>query len=326
MARSHGSHDTHAPARTAIKYSRVGSLVALRQQEAWHQCAARTCSVNQLMRSLAWRKDEAVRKKRSRVVRVETGAKGPKPTLLTKLHRCAVVRYGNGAHRTMSEVHRDTHAFALQDALDRVRSVVQALPPAALFQLAEEGYRSPFELLVACMISVRTRDEVTVPTARRLFARARTPQEFAALDPNELARLLRPASFAAVKAQNLMVIARRLLVEQNDTLLCNEEFLRSLPGVGPKCTNLVLGIACGIPRVAVDVHVHRIVNRWGYVRTRTPEQTMQALEQKLPQQYWVELNRLLVPFGKHVCTGIAPRCSICVLADLCPHLGVTHHR
>lgn len=216
--------------------------------------------------------------------------------------------------------------FDILEALQRIRAVVRSLPPAALFQLAEEGFRTPFELLVACMISVRTRDEVTVPTARRLFARARIPQEFAALDPNELARLLRPATFAEVKAQNLKVIAHRLLVEQNGTLPCDEEFLRSLPGVGPKCTNLVLGLACGIPRVAVDVHVHRIVNRWSYVHTRTPEQTMQALEQKLPQQYWVELNRLLVPFGKHVCTGLAPRCSTCVLADLCPRIGVTHHR
>ncbi len=216
--------------------------------------------------------------------------------------------------------------FDIEEAIRRIRRVVQSLPPAALFQLAEEGFRTPFELLVACVISVRTRDEVTVPTARRLFARARTPQDFAALDPNELAYLLRPAAFPEVKAQNLLAIARQLLAEHNGMLPCNEELLRSLPGVGPKCTNLVLGIACGIPRVAVDVHVHRIVNRWGYVRTRTPEQTIQALEQKLPHQYWVELNRLLVPFGKHVCTGITPRCSTCVLADLCPRIGVTHYR
>ena len=91
---------------------------------------------------------------------------------------------------------------------------------------------------------------------------------------------------------------------------------------GPKCANLELGIACGQPRVSVDIHVHRVTNRWGYVRTRTPEQTTAALEAKLPQGYWVEINRLLVPFGKHICTGQRPRCSTCPVLDMCQQVGV----
>ena len=217
-------------------------------------------------------------------------------------------------------------AFDIDEAIRRLRDATRAYPPAALFQLAEEGYRDPFAVLVACLISVRTRDEVTVPVARKVLSSARTPQEMARLGEAELVELLRPATFAETKARNLLAIAERLRDESERQRLCDETFLLALPGIGPKCAHLVLGIACGIPRIAVDIHVHRITNRWGYVRTRTPEQTLRELERKLPKAYWVEINRLLVPFGKHVCTGTLPRCSQCVLADLCRRVGVTRHR
>jgi endonuclease-3 len=97
-------------------------------------------------------------------------------------------------------------------------------------------------------------------------------------------------------------------------------------GVGPKCANLVLGIACGEARIGVDVHVHRVTNRWGYVQAATPERTMTALEAKLPKQYWVEINRLLVPFGKHICTRQQPRCSTCAVREMCQQVGVGAHR
>jgi endonuclease-3 len=216
--------------------------------------------------------------------------------------------------------------FDIDEAMSRIRVAVQPFPPAALFQLADEGFNSPFEVLVACMISIRTLDEVTVPTARRFFSRARTAQEVSRLTPAEINQLIRAATFHEPKARRIYAIARRLTAEYDGELPCDERLLRSFPGVGPKCANLVLGIACGIPRIAVDVHVHRVTNRWGYVRTRTPEQTMTALEAKLPQRYWVEINRLLVPFGKHVCTGQAPRCSICVVLEMCQQVGVTTHR
>jgi endonuclease-3 len=102
--------------------------------------------------------------------------------------------------------------------------------------------------------------------------------------------------------------------------------LRSFEGVGPKCANLVLASACGQPRIAVDTHVHRVANRWGYVHTRTPEQTLAALEAKLPRRYWVEINRLLIPFGKHVCTAQHPHCSTCPVHEFCAQVGVTEPR
>jgi endonuclease III len=102
--------------------------------------------------------------------------------------------------------------------------------------------------------------------------------------------------------------------------------LLSLHGVGPKCASLVLGIACGEPRIGVDVHVHRVVNRWGYIEAATPEKTMAALLERLPRKYWIELNSLLVPFGKHICTGRAPKCSTCPVLQWCAQVGVTTHR
>jgi endonuclease-3 len=100
----------------------------------------------------------------------------------------------------------------------------------------------------------------------------------------------------------------------------------SFHGVGIKCANLVLGIACKQPCVAVDVHVHRVTNRWGYVETRTPEETTQALTAKLPRRFWIEINRLLVPFGKHICTGVLPHCSTCPVLEMCRQVGVKAHR
>jgi endonuclease-3 len=109
-------------------------------------------------------------------------------------------------------------------------------------------------------------------------------------------------------------------------LPCDAEVMRSFGGVGPKCTNLALGIACGVAVVSADIHVHRIANRWGIIATKTPEQSMEALQDLLPERYRVEINRLLVPFGKHVCTGTAPRCSVCPVLEFCRQVGVTTHR
>ena len=110
------------------------------------------------------------------------------------------------------------------------------------------------------------------------------------------------------------------------TLPADAQVLQSFKGVGPKCAHLALGIACGQERISVDVHVHRVTNRWGYVEARSPEQTLAALEERLPRTYWVELNRLLVPFGKHVCTGTRPKCSTCPVLEMCQQVGVKNPR
>ena len=127
-------------------------------------------------------------------------------------------------------------------------------------------------------------------------------------------------------AEQIQTIARLIVEEHDGELPCSFEVMTSYPGIGPKCANLVLGIACDQPRVGVDVHVHRVTNRWGLVQTRTPEQTISALEAELPKRYWVEINRLLVPFGKHVCTGTRPKCSTCPVLEMCRQVDVTAHR
>lgn len=206
------------------------------------------------------------------------------------------------------------------------RLAVAAYDKAALFELAAEGFNSPFEILVACIISIRTYDEITLPVARKLFAQARTPQAIHGLAPLEIDELIQACTFHERKASQIHEIARRVLEEYAGELPCEAEVLLSFGGVGPKCANLVLGIACDQPRIGVDIHVHRITNRWGYVQTRTPEQTTLALEAKLPRRHWVEINELLVPFGKHVCTGTLPHCSTCPLLIYCQQIGVTAHR
>ena len=216
--------------------------------------------------------------------------------------------------------------FDIDMVMERIREAVRPFPKAALFELAEEGYHSPFEQLVACMISIRTRDEVTLPTARRLFAVARTPAVMSRLSPAEIEEQIRACMFHEGKARQIHQIAQRVVAEFGGALPCESEVLQSFPGVGPKCANLVLGIACGQARIGVDIHVHRVTNRWGYVQASTPEATMVELETKLPRDYWVEINRLLVPFGKHICTGTLPRCSTCPVLEMCRQVGVTAHR
>ena len=216
--------------------------------------------------------------------------------------------------------------FDIDMAMRQVEQAVRAYPKAALFELAEEGFNSPFEILVACIISIRTLDEVTLPTARRLFAHARTPEAIAALNPDTLGEFIRECTFHERKAHQIHAIAQRVVGEYRGDLPCDRNILLSLVGVGPKCSHLVLSIACHEPHISVDVHVHRVTNRWGYVKASSPECTLAALEERLPRRHWVEINRLLVPFGKHICTGQWPHCSTCPVLGMCQQVGVTAHR
>lgn len=216
--------------------------------------------------------------------------------------------------------------FDIDEALRRIEAAVAYVPKAALFALYDEGFRSPFEQLVACLISVRTRDETTMVCARKLFALARTPAEMAALDAATIDAAIGESTFHEPKAVQIRAIAQTVAERYGSELPCRFEVLTAFHGVGPKCANLVLGIACGQPAVGVDIHVHRVTNRWGYVEAGSPERTMALLQAKLPRRYWVDINRLLVPFGKHVCTGTRPRCSSCPVLDMCRQVGVTEHR
>ncbi len=216
--------------------------------------------------------------------------------------------------------------FDIDLAMDGIRQAMKVKRKAALFELYDDGFTSAFEQLVACIISIRTRDEDTVPLSRRIFAKARMPREMVALSVQEIDQAISGSTFHEAKAPQILAIAHRTMDEFGGELPCDLESLLSFRGVGIKCANLVLGIACGQPRVGVDIHVHRITNRWGYVATKTPEKTTAALEGVLPKKYWVEINALLVPFGKHVCTGMAPRCSTCPVLSMCRQVDVTSRR
>lgn len=216
--------------------------------------------------------------------------------------------------------------FDIDLAMERIRVAIRPYPKAAMFELFEQGFTSPFEQLVACIISIRTLDEVSLPVAKRLFAQARSPEAIAKLQVAELDRLIHDSSFHERKAQQIHDLAQRVADEFSGELPCDAEVMMSFSGVGLKCANLALGIACGQSRVSVDVHVDRVTNRWGYVQTTSPERTSLALEAKLPKAYWIEINSLLVPFGKHICTGRLPRCSTCPVLEMCQQVGVGAHR
>jgi endonuclease III len=216
--------------------------------------------------------------------------------------------------------------FDIDVAIERIREAVGPFPRAMLFQLYDEGHTSAFEILVACLISVRTRDETSLSMAHQLFARARTPTEMAALEINAIDALIGKCAFHLVKSEQIHTMAELILEESAGELPCCFETMTSFLGIGPKCANLALAIACHHPRIGVDIHVHRITNRWGYVSTPNPDATLAALEQKLPENYWVEINALLVPFGKHICTPVGPKCSICPLLDMCKQRDVSSSR
>ena len=210
--------------------------------------------------------------------------------------------------------------------LSRIRKAVAPYPKAALFELRDAGYGTVFQQLVACIVSIRTRDEQTLPLAKALFERAATPEAVARLEVDEIDALIHECAFHDAKARQIKAIAERPASEHGGELPCDFDVLTSFSGVGPKCANLALGIACGEGGIGVDVHVHRVTNRWGYVAASTPEKTMVALEEKLPKRYWVTINELLVPFGKHICTGVHPKCSTCPLLSMCQQVGVEEHR
>ena len=216
--------------------------------------------------------------------------------------------------------------FDIDLALERIETAVKPYKKAAMFELAEDGFASPFEQLAACIISIRTFDEVTIPTAHRLFAAARTPAQMVKLTAEEIDDLIHACTFHERKAAQIREIARRILDDHAGELPCDPEVMQSFPGVGPKCAHLVMGVACGEPYISVDIHVHRVTNRWGYVKASTPEKTMQTLSEILPKKYRVDINRLLVPFGKHICTGQRPHCSTCPVLEMCQQVGVTSPR
>ena len=192
--------------------------------------------------------------------------------------------------------------------------------------VSRESDRDPFLILIACLLSLRTKDKTTSEASARLFALAHSPVTMLKLPLRKIERAIYPVGFYRTKAKSIHKICRRLLDDFNGTVPDSIEALMTLPGVGRKTANLVVTVGFGKPGICVDVHVHRISNRWGYIKTKTPEESEEALRKKLPEQYWMTFNDLLVPYGQNLCQPISPFCSRCRLAKLCDQVGVTRSR
>lgn len=189
-----------------------------------------------------------------------------------------------------------------------------------------EEYETPFCILISCILSLRTKDETTGAASERLFKLATDPASMLRLSQSAIERAIYPVGFYRTKAKSIHATCRRLLEVYGGKVPDSIEELLTLKGVGRKTANLVVTIGYGKPGICVDIHVHRISNRWGYVRTKTPEQTEQALREKLPRRYWIRFNDLLVPFGQNVCLPVSPCCSRCQVRSYCDRVGVTRSR
>lgn len=206
-----------------------------------------------------------------------------------------------------------------------LRKTSRQWDPTAVGKVGEDS-RDPFQILISCLISLRTKDQVTGEASARLFSLATTPQAMMALPVHTIAKTIYPAGFYRTKAKTIRELSRSLLERHGGKVPDELDTLLTLKGVGRKTANLVVTMGFGKPGICVDTHVHRISNRLGIVTTKTPEQTESALRQVLPRRHWIYYNDLLVSFGQNVCKPISPLCSNCPVIDLCPRIGVGKHR
>ena len=213
----------------------------------------------------------------------------------------------------------------IHQAMALLAEAVQGWATPAVTIVATRDH-DPFKVLVSCILSLRTRDQTTAAASERLFKLADTPQKLSLLSAAEIEEAIYPVGFYRNKALQIREISRQL-VELHGGLVPDEmEELLKFKGVGRKTANLVLTLGYGKPGICVDIHVHRICNRWGYLRTRNPEETETALRRQLPPEYWIPINDLLVCFGQNQCTPVSPRCTGCPLYRLCDRVGVDKFR
>jgi len=186
--------------------------------------------------------------------------------------------------------------------------------------------RTPFHVLISCLLSLRTKDQTTSEASRRLFAVADNPEEMMKITIPKLEKLIFPVGFYRTKARKIKEICKILIGEYHDRVPDEIDELLKLNGVGRKTANLVVTLGYKKPGICVDTHVHRITNRWGYVKTKNPHETEFALREKLPKKYWLTINDLLVTYGQNICVPVSPKCSICPVNKYCKKVGVTRHR
>lgn len=215
-----------------------------------------------------------------------------------------------------SDIHR---------VVEILREMVKGWKQPIVTQIAERE-RDPFRILISTILSLRTKDNVTALASERLFSLARTPEEMLKLSEEEIAKAIYPVGFYRNKAKTIKEICKTLVERYNGKVPNDLEELLKLKGVGRKTANLVITLGYNKPGICVDTHVHRISNRLGYVKTKTPEETEFALREKLPVEYWIEFNDLLVTLGQSICHPISPRCSICPIREYCDRIGVKRSR
>lgn len=213
----------------------------------------------------------------------------------------------------------------LPEAFRRLRAAAKHWMVPMVYAMAQAGV-SPYEILVASLLSARTLDTVTMQVYPELFKRANTPQKMLTLSESEVEKLIHRVAFSMAKARQILGLSRILVEKYGGRVPETIEELDELPGVGRKIANLTVTEAFGHPGITVDVHVHRVTNRWGYVKTKTPDETELALREKLPKRYWIEINGLLVALGQNICRPSTPICSKCPVFEFCLRVGVTRSR
>ena len=209
--------------------------------------------------------------------------------------------------------------------VQRLKKALKDLPDPSV-TLVGKRWRSPFLVLISCLLSLRTKDETTLPASERLFALGMTPDALVKLSTSQIEKAIYPVGFYRTKARTIRDISQRLIDEFKGVVPNELEVLLTFKGVGRKTANLVMTEGFKKPGICVDTHVHRINNRFGYVVTKTPEETEMALRKKLPQKYWLTYNSLLVMWGQNVCKPISPLCSQCPIAEFCQKKGVGKSR
>lgn len=192
--------------------------------------------------------------------------------------------------------------------------------------IIEKYGRDPYLVLISCLLSLRTKDTVSLPASIRLFEYAKTPHEMLKVPISKIEKLIYPTGFYRRKAALLHAVSQDLITRFKGKVPADMDQLLSIKGVGHKTANLVLGVAFEIPSICVDTHVHKVSNRLGLVKTKTPDETEIELKKILPREYWIEYNHLMVQWGQNICVPVSPFCSKCAIAGLCPRVGVTKHR
>ncbi|MBI5749205.1 MAG: endonuclease III [Nitrospinae bacterium] len=193
-------------------------------------------------------------------------------------------------------------------------------------QAHHEDKKIPFKVLISCILSLRTKDETTSAASQRLFKLANTPEKMIRLTKREIEKTIYPVGFYRIKAGNILSICHDLINKYDSKVPDTIDELLKFKGVGRKTANLVVTLGYKKAGICVDTHVHRITNRWGYVKTKTPEETEFALREKLPKKYWLIINDLLVTYGQNLCKPISPYCSICRINKFCKRVGVNKSR